>query len=226
MSTINLEKSWLAVLQDEFTKPYISDLRSFLQQEQHEHVVYPPNSDIFTAFNTTPFNSVRVVILGQDPYHGPGEAHGLSFSVKKNVRKIPPSLRNIYKELHNDLGIIPPKHGYLLEWAQRGVLLLNTVLTVRHKTPNSHKNKGWEQLTDRAIKELSDRRTNLVFILWGSKAKAKIKLIDTNKHHIISSAHPSPLAARYGFHGSKPFSQTNSFLTSIGEAAIDWSLTE
>ena len=226
MSAINLEQSWLNVLQDEFNKPYISELRSFLKEEQKNHTVYPPNAEIFTAFNSTPFDSVRVVILGQDPYHGPGEAHGLSFSVKKTIRKIPPSLRNIYKELHSDLDLPIPTHGYLLEWAERGVLLLNTVLTVRHKTANSHKDKGWEQLTDRAIKELSDRRENIVFILWGSKAKAKIKLIDTSKHHIISSAHPSPLAARYGFHGSKPFSQANAFLESIGEKAIDWSISE
>ena len=180
---------------------------------------------MFSAFDHTPFDKVRVVILGQDPYHGPGEAHGLSFSVKKGVR-IPPSLRNIYKELHSDLGIASPQHGYLIEWAKQGVLLLNTVLTVRHKTANSHQNKGWENFTDKAIQELNSRRENIVFILWGSKAKAKVSLIDQNKHHIIQSAHPSPLAVRYGFFGSKPFSKTNEFLTSIGQSPIDWTLSE
>ncbi len=222
--TIQLEASWLAVLKDEFDKDYMKKLKTFLVEEQQQHTVYPPNSEIFAAFEHTPFDKVRVVILGQDPYHGPGEAHGLSFSVKKGIR-VPPSLRNIYKELHSDLNIPIPPHGNLSEWARRGVLLLNTVLTVRHKTANSHQKQGWEQLTDKAISELSARRENIVFILWGSKAKAKIGLIDQNKHHIIQSAHPSPLAVRYGFFGSKPFSNTNTFLKSIGATPIDWSIT-
>lgn len=222
--TIKLEASWLAVLKPEFDKEYMKNLKSFLVEEQQSHVVYPPNAEIFSAFEHTPFDKVRVVILGQDPYHGPGEAHGLSFSVKKGIR-IPPSLRNIYKELHSDIGLTTPNHGHLLEWAQQGVLLLNTVLTVRHKTANSHQKKGWETFTDKAIQELSDQRDNIVFILWGSKAKAKLNLIDQDKHHIIQSAHPSPLAVRYGFFGSKPFSKTNTFLKSIGQKPIDWTLT-
>lgn len=225
MSTVKLESSWLEKLGDEFEKPYISALRSFLKKEQEHYKIYPPNDEIFSAFWSTPFDNVRVVILGQDPYHGPGEAHGMSFSVKKGIT-IPPSLRNIYKELQSDLGIEPPNHGYLMDWAKQGVLLLNTVLTVRHKSANSHKDKGWESLTDRAIKELSDHRENIVFILWGAKAKAKMTLIDTQKHHIISSAHPSPLSAHNGFHGSQPFSKTNSFFRSIGETVIDWSISE
>ena len=225
MSTINMEPSWLTQLQDEFEKPYVAELRTFLAEEELQYKIYPPNEDIFSAFWSTPFNSVRVVILGQDPYHGPDEAHGLSFSVKKGIR-VPPSLRNIYKELKSDLDIDAPTHGYLMEWAEQGVLMINTVLTVRHKLANSHKKKGWEKLIDRAIKELSDNRENLVFILWGNKAKAKLDLIDTEKHQIISSAHPSPFAARHGFFGSKPFSRTNEFLRSIGEKEIDWSLSE
>ena len=222
--TIKLEPSWLAVLQPEFDKEYMKNLKAFLVEEQKNHVVYPPNSEIFSAFTHTPFDKVRVVILGQDPYHGPGEAHGLSFSVKKGIR-IPPSLRNIYKEIQSDLGIDTPNHGHLVEWANQGVLLLNTVLTVRHKTANSHQKKGWETFTDQAIQELSTRRDNIVFILWGSKAKAKLSLIDQEKHHIIMSAHPSPLAVRHGFFGSKPFSKTNAFLQSIGQTPIDWSIT-
>ena len=223
--TIKLEASWLKVLRPEFDKEYMKQLKLFLVEEQKQHVVYPPNAEMFAAFEQTPFDKVRVVILGQDPYHGPGEAHGLSFSVKKGVR-IPPSLRNIYKELQSDLGIAPPQHGHLIDWARQGVLLLNTVLTVRHKTANSHQKKGWENFTDKAIQELSAGRDNIVFILWGSKAKAKLDLIDQSKHHIIQSAHPSPLAVRYGFFGSKPFSKTNAFLTSIGQSPIDWTLSE
>jgi len=222
--TIKLEPSWLAVLQSEFDKEYMKTLKQFLVTEQQQHTVYPPNGEIFSAFTHTPFDKVRVVILGQDPYHGPGEAHGLSFSVKKGIR-VPPSLRNIYKELQSDVGITPPQHGHLIEWAQRGVLLLNTVLTVRHKSANSHQKKGWEQFTDQAIRELNARRKNIVFILWGAKAKAKKVLIDTSNHHVIESGHPSPLAVRHGFFGSKPFSKTNTFFASIEEPPIDWSLT-
>jgi uracil-DNA glycosylase len=221
---IPLESSWLTVLQTEFDKEYMKQLTHFLKEEQQHHVVYPPNEHVFEAFSNTPFDKVRVVILGQDPYHGPNEAHGLSFSVQKGIR-VPPSLRNIYKELHSDLEIPIPTHGNLLEWAQRGVLLLNTVLTVRHKTANSHQKKGWETFTDKAIEELSKHRNNLVFILWGSKAKNKMHLIDQKKHHIIQSAHPSPLAVRYGFFGSKPFSKTNLFFQSIGQKPIDWSIS-
>ena len=223
--TVRMESSWLAVLQEEFEQEYMKSLKAFLVEEQRSHTVYPPNSEIFSAFEHTPFHHVRVVILGQDPYHNPGEAHGLSFSVRKGIR-VPPSLRNIYKELKEDLGITPPQHGFLMDWANQGVLLLNTVLTVRHKTANSHQKKGWENLTDRAIQELSNQRENIVFILWGNKAKAKIPLIDATKHHIIQSGHPSPLAVRYGFFGSKPFSKTNAFLKSIGQEPIDWTLSD
>ena len=222
--SVKMEASWLAVLKEEFDQPYMKSLKSFLVEEQTHHVVYPPNTEIFAAFEHTPFDKVRVVILGQDPYHGPGEAHGLSFSVKKGIH-VPPSLRNIYKELEADLGIKTPNHGHLIEWAQQGVLLLNTVLTVRHKTANSHQKKGWEQLTDRAIAELSKQREQIVFILWGGKAKAKTALIDTSKHHIIHSAHPSPLAAHNGFWGSKPFSKTNTYFQNHGQQPIDWSIS-
>jgi uracil-DNA glycosylase len=224
MSSVNMEPSWMEALGDEFQKPYILELRQFLHKEQKEHTTYPTNKDIFTAFWTTPFDKVRVVILGQDPYHGPGQAHGLSFSVQKGVR-IPPSLRNIYKELKTDLNITPPSHGNLIEWAQRGVLLLNTILTVRHKQAGSHQKKGWEQFTDRAIQELNDKRTGLIFILWGSKAQAKISLINQEKHFIIRSVHPSPMSAQRGFHGSKPFSKANDFLKNKGDNPIDWRLS-
>ena len=224
MSNVLMEPSWMNVLGDEFDKAYVGDLRNFLQKEQENYTTYPANKDIFTAFWTTPFEQVRVVILGQDPYHGPGQAHGLSFSVQKGI-KIPPSLRNIYKELKADLNIDPPKHGNLIEWAQRGVLLLNTVLTVRHKQAGSHQKKGWENFTDRAIQELNDKRKGLIFILWGSKAQAKIALIDQNKHFIIRSVHPSPMSAERGFHGSKPFSKANAFLKSNGEEPINWQLS-
>ncbi len=223
--TVLLESSWFTVLSKEFDKEYMTRLNTFLAEEQQSQTVYPPNSDVFAAFEHTPFQDVRVVILGQDPYHGPGEAHGLSFSVRKGI-KVPPSLRNIYKELKSDLNFETPKHGCLVEWASRGVLLLNTVLTVRHKTANSHRKKGWEQFTDQAIEELSKQRENIVFILWGNKAKSKHPLIDTSKHHIIQSGHPSPLAVRYGFFGSKPFSKTNDYFQSIGLAPIDWTLSD
>ena len=224
MSKPNIEPSWLNVLQEEFQQPYIHTLRQFLLTEKKSHSVYPPNKEIFTAFWKTPFHQVRAVLLGQDPYHGPGQAHGLSFSVKKGI-SIPPSLRNIYKELAADIGITPPPHGHLIEWAEQGVLLLNTVLTVRHKQAASHQKKGWERLTDRAISELSKQRDGLIFILWGSKAQAKINLIDTSKHCIIKSVHPSPMSAERGFHGSKPFSKANAYLVQRGEAPIDWSLS-
>ncbi len=223
MSSVLLEPSWLNVLGVEFEKAYMSNLRQFLAKEQENQIIYPPNKDIFTAFWKTPFHQVKVVVLGQDPYHGPNQAHGLSFSVRKGVR-IPPSLYNIYKELKSDLNIDTPKHGHLIEWAERGVLLLNTVLTVRHKQAGSHQRKGWEQLTDRAIKELSSQRDGLVFILWGAKAQAKTDLINPQKHHIITSAHPSPMSAARGFHGSKPFSKANAYLISQDKEPIDWSL--
>ncbi|HTK18919.1 MAG TPA: uracil-DNA glycosylase [Mucilaginibacter sp.] len=220
---IALEPSWLAVLQEEFEKPYMVNLRKFLQNEKEAgQVVYPKNADIFRAFNDTPFDKVKVVILGQDPYHGPNQAHGLSFSVQKGIA-IPKSLINIYKELATDIpGFTKPTHGNLEEWAKQGVLLLNATLTVRAGEAASHQKKGWEVFTDEVIHKLSEKRTGLVFILWGAYAQSKIPLIDQNKHHIIKSVHPSPLSVERGFWGSKPFSKANAYLEKEGKKPIDW----
>jgi len=221
--SIALEPSWLAVLKDEFEKPYMVNLRKFLQTEKEAGaIIYPRNSDIFNAFNTTPFDEVKVVILGQDPYHGPNQAHGLSFSVQKSIA-IPKSLINIYKELATDIpGFVKPPHGNLEGWAKQGVLLLNATLTVRAGEAASHQRKGWEQFTDEVIRTLSEKRTGLVFILWGNYAQSKIPLIDQSKHHIIKSVHPSPLSVERGFWGSKPFSKANAYLEQEGEKPIDW----
>ena len=218
-----LESSWLAVLADEFTKPYMKSLRSFLVEEKKKHIVYPKGSEFFAAFAHTPLPDVRVLILGQDPYHGPGQAHGLSFSVRHGVR-VPPSLQNIHKELHDDLNLAIPTHGNLESWAKKGVLLLNSVLSVRKGNAASHSNKGWEQFTDAAIRALSTNRSNVVFILWGRKAREKSKLIDLKKHHIITSSHPSPYSADYGFFGSKPFSRCNEYFQKHHLPLMDWSL--
>jgi uracil-DNA glycosylase len=220
---VDLEDSWLKVLGDEFEKPYMKSLKAFLQQEkQAGHTVYPKGTDIFNAFKQTPFDEVKVVILGQDPYHGVGQAHGLSFSVQKGVIP-PPSLKNIYKELADEFPDFKiPSHGELTSWAKQGVLLLNATLTVRAHTAGSHQNKGWEQFTDKVITELSEKRTGLVFILWGNYAKQKEALIDQTKHFIIKSAHPSPFSAYNGFFGSKPFSKTNEILRKEGKQEIDW----
>lgn len=222
---VNMEAGWLRVLQDEFDKPYMAELRNFLKKEQGDgHIIYPKNGDIFNAFNTTPFDEVKVVILGQDPYHGERQAHGLSFSVQKGITP-PPSLKNIYKELVTDIpGFTTPSHGDLTDWARQGVLLLNASLTVRANTPGSHQKRGWEQFTDTVIKKLSDEREGLVFILWGAFAQAKAELIDTKKHHIIKSPHPSPFSADRGFFGSKPFSKTNAYLEKEGKKPIDWQI--
>jgi len=221
----NLEPGWLNILHDEFDKPYMAELRKFLQQEKESgQVVYPRNADIFNAFNTTPFDEVKVVILGQDPYHGEHQAHGLSFSVQKGITP-PPSLKNIYKELVTDIpGFTVPNHGDLTAWAKQGVLLLNASLTVRANTPGSHQKKGWETFTDTVIKKLSDEKEGLVFILWGAFAQAKAELIDGKKHHIIKSPHPSPFSADRGFFGSKPFSKTNDILIKEGKKPIDWQI--
>ena len=223
--SIALEPSWLAVLKDEFEKPYMADLKKFLQSEKEaRQVVYPKNADIFRAFNDTPFDKVKVVILGQDPYHGPNQAHGLSFSVQKGIA-IPKSLINIYKELATDIpGFVKPAHGNLEEWAKQGVLLLNATLTVRAGEAASHQKKGWEIFTDGVIHMLSEKRTGLVFILWGSYAQSKIPLIDQSKHHIIKSVHPSPLSVERGFWGSKPFSKANAYLEKEGLKPIDWQI--
>ncbi|WP_134090665.1 uracil-DNA glycosylase [Olivibacter sp. XZL3] len=222
--SVTLEKSWRAILEPEFSKPYMSDLRNFLKAEQAQYQVFPPNKLIFNAFNHTPFHEVKAVILGQDPYHNVGQAHGLSFSVQPGIA-IPPSLKNMYIELSNDIpGFKIPTHGTLTKWADQGVLLLNAVLTVRAHMAASHQKKGWEIFTDTVIKELSQRTEGIVFILWGNYAKQKTKLIDASKHLIITSAHPSPLSAHNGFFGSKPFSKTNAYLIKQGKAPIDWQL--
>ena len=221
--TIQLDPSWLEHLEAEFHKEYMRDLRAFLVDEKRKSLVFPPGKDIFNAFAYTPFESVRVVILGQDPYHGPGQAHGLCFSVKQGTRP-PPSLQNIFKELQQDVGVAPPNHGELTYWAQQGVLLLNTVLTVRAHQANSHRNKGWEQFTDKVISLLNERKDDLVFVLWGSAAGRKASMIDSRKHRILRSPHPSPLSAHRGFFGNGHFSQINTHLSSRGEPTIDWQI--
>lgn len=221
--TIKLEASWLSILEKEFEKKYMVDLKAFLLNEKNEgQIIYPPSSLIFNAFNLTGFSDLKVVIIGQDPYHGPGQAEGLSFSVPRGIA-IPPSLRNIYKELSTDVqGFKIPGHGNLESWAKQGVLLLNATLTVRQSTPASHAKKGWEQFTDRVIKSISDNKEGVVFILWGRNAIAKASLIDKTKHFILQSAHPSPLSAHNGFFGNRHFSRTNELLISQGKAPINW----
>ncbi|MCY8379312.1 uracil-DNA glycosylase [Bacillus haynesii] len=218
-----LNDSWWQQLNDEFNKPYYQELREMLKREYAEHTVYPEPNYIYNALHYTSYESVKVVILGQDPYHGPGQAHGLSFSVQPGVNP-PPSLRNIFIELQNDIGADIPNHGSLVSWAKQGVLLLNTVLTVRRGQANSHKGKGWEQLTDSIIDVLNKRDKPVVFILWGRHAQMKKERIDTSKHFIIQSPHPSPFSARNGFFGSRPFSRANQYLEQIGDEPIDWSL--
>lgn len=218
-----LPDSWLNVLADEFQKPHMQELRAFLRREVSNGPVYPPGKEMFNAFWQTPFDQVRVVILGQDPYHGPGQAHGLCFSVRKGV-KPPPSLQNIFKELHQDLGIPHPAHGDLTSWAQQGVLLLNSVLSVRAHQANSHRGQGWEQLTDRVIEELSARKEGLVFVLWGAAAGKKARQVDPDRHLVLRSPHPSPLSAYRGFFGCGHFRTINEHLVSRGQAPINWAL--
>ena len=218
-----LQNDWSAHLEGEFAKPYYQNLREFLIAEYRTRVIYPDKYDIFNALHLTPFSGTKVVIIGQDPYHGPGQAHGLSFSVKPGV-SLPPSLQNIFKELQNDLGYAIPKNGDLTKWTRQGVLLLNTVLTVRQGNPNSHKGVGWESFTDQVITCLNRREEPVVFILWGAHAQAKQELITSSRHFIIKSPHPSPFSANRGFLGSKPFSKANAFLRSTGSAEIDWQL--
>ena len=219
-----MQASWKKRLEEEFDKPYMTHLKQFLlDQKKKGKMVYPPGPRIFSAFDETPFEKVKVVLLGQDPYHGPGQAHGLAFSVQPGVR-FPPSLRNILKELHDDVGCEIPKNGNLDKWADEGVLLLNAVLTVEAGKAGSHQGKGWEQFTDAAIRHLNDEKENLVFILWGSYAQKKAAFVDKKKHLILQSVHPSPLSSHRGFFGSKPFSKTNKYLESHGIKPIDWSL--
>lgn len=221
----SLHPSWLPVLQDEFQKPYMLGLNQFLEQENEQGtIVYPNPSDVFNAFKLTPFNEVKVVILGQDPYHGTNQAHGLSFSVQKGVA-VPPSLRNIYKELQTDIPEFNiPSHGDLSSWAKQGVLLLNATLTVRANEPGSHQKMGWEQFTDQAIRALSEQREGLVFMLWGRHAQAKASLIDPTKHLVLTAAHPSPFSAYNGFFGCKHFSKANAYILSKGEKPFDWQI--
>lgn len=223
MSYVKIEESWKAILQDEFHQPYFQSLATFLRNEKNAgKKIYPPGSQIFNAFEITPFQEVKIVILGQDPYHNPGEAMGLSFSVPRQKR-VPPSLVNIYKELHADVGLAIPKHGDLTAWAKQGVFLLNAMLTVEHKQAGSHRKIGWQNFTDAVIRKLSAHRTHLVFMLWGNFAKKKKTLIDADKHLILQAAHPSPLAGN-AFQGSKHFSQANNFLQMNGIEPINWSL--
>ena len=222
---VQIEESWKQVLASEFEKDYFVRLTDFVRQEYHNTTVYPPGKLIFNAFNLCPYNKVKAVIIGQDPYHEEGQAHGLSFSVKKGV-DIPPSLVNIYKELKSDLGISPAPHGCLESWAKQGVLLLNSVLTVRAHLANSHKNCGWQIFTDDIIKKLNERDTPIVFILWGANARSKKQYITNPIHYVIESAHPSPLSAYNGFFGSKPFSRTNEFLEKNGIAPIEWEIKD
>ncbi|MCS7073813.1 MAG: uracil-DNA glycosylase [Bacteroidia bacterium] len=221
---VQIEESWKEVLRSEFEKPYFAELVSFLKTEKLSgQVIYPPGPLIFRAFELTPFSEVRVVLLGQDPYHGPGQAHGLCFSVPFGVPK-PPSLVNIFQELQDDCGIQPASHGNLEPWAKQGVLLLNATLTVRAGQAGSHQKKGWETFTDAVIRTINDQKSGIVFLLWGKYAQEKGKIIDNQKHSVLKAAHPSPLSAHNGFLGCRHFSQTNQILISIGQKPIQWDL--
>lgn len=225
LDVIQIDSSWKNILREEFQKPYFEQIKSFLEQEKNNwSVIYPKWSDIFNAFNQTPFDEVKVVVLGQDPYHGEGEAHWLCFSVQDGIR-IPPSLRNIFKELVTDIpGFVSPVSGNLLAWAQQGVFLLNATLTVRKDTPNSHKDAGWQQFTDAVIKKISDKKEYIVFILWWAYAQSKINLIDQDKHLVLQSPHPSPFSAHKWFFGCKHFSKTNKYLSAHWKKEINWQL--
>lgn len=219
-----IHDSWKVVLSEEFQKPYFLSLKNFLvDQINTKKVIYPPLGNIFSAFDHCPFDILKVVIIGQDPYHGPGQAHGLSFSVNEGV-KVPPSLKNIYKELESDLSIKTPSHGNLEAWADQGILLLNATLTVEHKSPASHQGQGWEIFTDQVIQTISDKKAHVVFLLWGNFARSKKSLIDTQKHLVLESAHPSPFSAHNGFLGNQHFSKTNTWLTQQSLGPIDWLL--
>ncbi|MGM0472914.1 MAG: uracil-DNA glycosylase [Bacteroidota bacterium] len=225
MQAINpdIEEGWKQILWQEFQSPYFRELKEFLVNEREHHTVYPPGKLIFNAFQHTPFEKVKVVLLGQDPYHGKGQAHGLCFSVPHGIPK-PPSLVNIFKELQDDLGITPPSHGNLEKWADQGVFLLNAILTVRANQPGSHHDKGWEKFTNRVIERISELQQGVVFLLWGRFAQAKESLVDGNAHFILKAAHPSPFSASNGFFGCRHFSKTNHYLEQQGKDPIDWSL--
>jgi uracil-DNA glycosylase len=224
MSEFNLERSWQVLLAPELARPYMQELALFLDQQRLlGKSIFPAAEEIFAAFNQTPFDQVKVVILGQDPYHGEGQAHGLCFSVREGI-KTPPSLVNIFKELKSDLNIDAPAHGCLEDWARQGVLLLNTVLTVEKGLAGSHHHRGWEKFTDRVIEILNERKNHLVFILWGAPAQKKARAVDPQRHHLIQSPHPSPLSVYRGFLGSRPFSRTNHYLVEHQQAPINWAL--
>jgi uracil-DNA glycosylase len=218
---VKIEQGWKEILKDEFEKPYFIKLTEFVKSEYKTQQIFPPGKEIFNAFNLCPFEMVKVVIIGQDPYHGPGQAHGLCFSVRDGV-DFPPSLRNIFKEIESDLQIPIPKSGDLSRWAEQGVLLLNATLTVRAHQAGSHQNKGWETFTDEAIKVVSEKKDNVVFLLWGAYAQKKGEIIDKSKHLVLESVHPSPLSAMRGFFGNHHFSQTNKFLESKGLTPVNW----
>lgn len=220
-SEVELKTDWNPVLKGEFDKPYWQELQHFVADERARHKVFPKPEEVFAALHMTPYAEVKVLILGQDPYHGPGQAHGLCFSVCQGIDK-PPSLVNIFKELRADLGIEPPNHGCLEAWARQGVLLLNTALTVRAHAANSHQGKGWETFTDQVIRAVNEKTDRVVFILWGANARKKKPLVDTSRHVIIESAHPSPLSAHNGFFGSRPFSRANEALVAAGRQPVDW----
>jgi len=219
--SVRIEKSWQRVLAPEFDKPYFNELTTYVKNDYATTAVYPPPKEILSAFNACPFDQVKVVILGQDPYHGAHQANGLAFSVRSDIA-IPPSLQNIYKEIHTDIGVPIPKNGDLSGWARQGVLLLNATLTVRAGSPGSHQNKGWEEFTSAAVQELSDNRDHLVFLLWGSYAKQKGEIIDRSKHLVLVAPHPSPFSADRGFFGCKHFSQANAYLAKQGIKPIVW----
>lgn len=218
------DKGWKTLLKSEFDKAYMRELEARLKSDYQEKIVYPEPSAIFNSFNLTPFENIKAVIIGQDPYHGPGQAHGLCFSVRPEV-KIPPSLMNIYKELESDVGVKIPAHGNLQSWAERGVLLLNAHLTVEAKNPMAHKNYGWDQFTDRVIELINEKKENIVFMLWGSPAQAKAKNVDPKRHCVLKTVHPSPLSSYRGYFGCKHFSKCNEFLKSKNIAPIDWSIS-
>lgn len=220
---VDFKNSWNDVLKDEFRKDYYCRLHDFLKEEYSTRIIYPSMYDIFNALKLTSYEDVKVVILGQDPYHGEGEAHGLAFSVKPGI-DIPPSLKNMYKELHDSLGCYIPNNGYLVKWARQGVLLLNTALTVRKDLANSHRGKGWENFTSEVIRKLNERKTPVIFLLWGNNAKEKAELIDRNFHYVLTSVHPSPLSASRGFFGCNHFKKANEILSSLGEKEIDWQI--
>lgn len=221
MQPDRIPASWRPHLQDELEQPYFAGLRAFLAEERRAHTVFPPEADVFSALALTPYPRVKALVLGQDPYHGPGQAHGLAFSVRPGVRP-PPSLANVFRELRDDQGCTPPRDGYLGGWAEQGVLLLNAVLTVRQGEPNSHRDRGWERFTDAVIRAVNRKESRVVFVLWGAYARKKVALIDAERHTLVRAPHPSPLSASRGFFGSRPFSQVNEALRESGQAPIDW----